>query len=279
MQARRLLGSQQTMMTPTTRQPGGRSGAEHDAAVRCGEVQLDEEAAEGLLARSPAPDAESAALAAADERGVDLLVEAGAVLATSLDLQTTMRQVARLTVPRLADVCAIDLRDEAGAIREVAVAASEHGIAKRLAELRAAHPLSADGLHPVASMIRTGKPLLFPQITRKLLKTYAESPEHTEFMLAHDYRSAIVAPLLARGRTLGALSTLRLGGGEQYTEHDLDLVCELARRAAMAIDNARLYSDLHRVESHLQAVLATLAEAVVVEVMRGTRGVRQPGRS
>jgi PAS domain S-box-containing protein len=194
-----------------------------------------------------------------------LLVDAGAVLATSLDLTTTMNQVARLTVPRLADLCVIDLRDEDGSIREVAVVAGDERLARELEELRARHRLDPDGDHPVARVIRNGEPQLLPEMTEALLRSFAQGSEHARFMIDHGYHSAVVAPLPARGRTLGALSVLRLGDGEPYRRDDLDLVCELARRAALAIDNARLFSDLQRIDRRLEAILVNLAEAITVE--------------
>jgi PAS domain S-box-containing protein len=198
-----------------------------------------------------------------------LLIDAGAVLATSLDLTATMGQVAQLTVPRLADLCVIDLRDEDGSIRDVAVAAAAEGISRDLTELRARYPLDQHGEHPVARVIRSGEPELLPAMTSTLLSSFAESSEHARFMIDHGYRSAVVAPLLARGRTLGALSVLRLGDGEPYGQEDLGLACELARRAALAIDNARLYSEVRRVEQRLEAVLVNLAEAITVVDERG----------
>jgi PAS domain S-box-containing protein len=198
------------------------------------------------------------------DAAMGLLVEAGAVLASSLDLMTTMGQVARLTVPPLADLCVIDLRDEDGSIRDVAVAATEEGIAHDLEELRTRFPLDPDGAHPVAQVIRSGEPELLAEMTGTLLSSFAQGSEHARFMIDHGYRSAIVAPLLARGRTLGALSTLRLGDSMPFRSEDLELVCELARRAAMAIDNARLFSDLQRVERRLEAILVNLAEAITV---------------
>jgi serine phosphatase RsbU (regulator of sigma subunit)/PAS domain-containing protein len=199
----------------------------------------------------------------------DLLIDAGAVLASSLDLATTMGQVARLTVPRLADLCVIDLRDDDGSIREVAVVATDEEIARELEELRARYPLDPHGEHPVAHVIQSGDPVLLPEMTSVLLSSFAQGSEHAGFMIGHDYRSAVVAPLLARERTLGALSVLRLGDGAAYGDTDLELVCELARRAAMAISNARLFSDLQRAEQGLQAVLANLAEAITVEDEHG----------
>jgi GAF domain-containing protein len=169
-----------------------------------------------------------------------LLVEAGAVLATSLDLSTTMGQVARLTVPQLADLCVIDLRNEDGSIRDVAVAAAEEGTARDLEDMRVRHPLDPQGEHPVARVIRDGTPALLPRMTDALLRSFAQGSEHAKFMIEHNYSSAVVAPLLVGDRTLGAMSVLRLGDGEPYDNEDLELVSELARRAALAIDNARL---------------------------------------
>jgi serine phosphatase RsbU (regulator of sigma subunit) len=179
---------------------------------------------------------------------MSLLIDAGVVMASSLDLATTMGQVAQLTVPRLADLCVIDLLDEDGSIRDVAVACVDEGLAHELEELRASFPLDPQGEHPVALVIRSGDPVLLPEMSSNLLKSFAQGSRHAEFMIEHGYRSAVVAPLLARERTLGALSVLRLGDAGRYGKQDEGLVLELARRAALAIDNARLFSELHRVQ-------------------------------
>jgi len=205
----------------------------------------------------------------ADGYATDLLLDAGAVLASSLDLGVTMRQVAELTVPRLGDLCVIDLRDEDGAIRDVAVAASEHEIELGLAALREHSPVVPTGDHPVSRVIRSGEPELLADMSEELLREIARGPEHAEFMIDNRYRSAIVAPLTARGRTLGAISVLRLGDCELFGQEDLAVVCELARRAALAIDNARLFSDLQRLERRTEAILVSLAEAVTVIDARG----------
>jgi serine phosphatase RsbU (regulator of sigma subunit) len=186
---------------------------------------------------------------------VGLLIEAGVVLASSLELPTTMGQVARLTVPRLADLCVIDLCDEDGTIRDVAVAATDETIAGALEELRARHPLDPHGQHPVARAIRSGEPELFPVMNDMLLSSFAQGSEHARFMIDHGYHSAVVAPLLARHRTLGALSMLRLGDGDSYGQGDLELAHELAQRAALAIDNARLYTERTRIAHTLQQAL------------------------
>ena len=160
---------------------------------------------------------------------VELLVEAGAALAGSLDPRTTMREVAKLTVPRLADLCVIDLLDEQGAINDVAVVAADEKIARELEELRRHSPLDPDGEHPVARVIRSGQPDLLAEMADTSLRAFAETA-HAEFMIAHNYRSAVVVPRQARGSTLGALWILRLqprkplGAAERpYGQEDLEL--------------------------------------------------------
>jgi PAS domain S-box-containing protein len=193
-----------------------------------------------------------------------LLVETGAMLSSSLDLETTMSHVVQLTVPELADLCVIDLRDSEGAISELAAASADAEISRRLEDLRSRFPLDPAGAHPVARVIRSGEAELLPEMGHELLHSFAQGSEHARFMIESGYRAAIVAPLTARGRTLGALSTLRLGDSEPYDQGDLQLVSELARRAALAIDNAQLFRDVQAVEQRLDAVLRNLAEAITV---------------
>jgi PAS domain S-box-containing protein len=149
------------------------------------------------------------------------------------------------------------------------VASSDPRIAGPLEALRREHPLDPAGGHPVARVMRSGEPELLARMSSSLMRSFAQGSEHARFMIEHRYHSAVVAPLLARGRTLGALSVLRLGDSEPYELADLELACELARRAAMAIDNARLFSQLRRVEQRLEAVLTNVAEAITLTDDRG----------
>jgi len=229
-------------------------------------LQTGEEASAGRAEAEPNSDQGrmSPTAPAPDDVGVALLVEAGAVLATSLELTTTMEQVAGLTVPRLADICVIDLHNDDGTIMEVAVAAADPGIAAEIEAMRRRHPLDPDGEHPVARVLRSGESLLLAHMTDMLMASFAQGSEHAKFMIDHRYRSAVVAPLNARGRTLGTLSMLRLGECVPYSGSDLDLASELARRAASAIDNAHLFSEVRQVEERLAAILVNLAEAITL---------------
>ena len=120
----------------------------------------------------------------ADGYAIDLLLDAGAVLASSLDLDVTMRQVAELTVPRLGDLCVIDLRDEDGAIRDVAVAAIDSEVELALTNLREHNPVVPAGEHPVSRVIRSGEPELLADMSEELLRGIARAAEHAEFMIA-----------------------------------------------------------------------------------------------
>ncbi|MGN6372243.1 MAG: SpoIIE family protein phosphatase [Solirubrobacteraceae bacterium] len=198
--------------------------------------------------------------------GVELLIRAGIVLATSLhDRETTMREVAGLTVPGLGDICVVDLLDSREEIRDVAVAAADSELEAGLERLRSSFPINLNGEHPVALVIRSGQPLLLEQLDSDALRSFSESESHADFMIRNAYRSAVVAPLVARDRTLGDISVLRFGEREPFQREDLDLVQALAWRAALAIDNARLFSDLRVLEERMEAVLVNLAEAMTVE--------------
>ncbi len=185
-------------------------------------------------------------------------------LAESLDMDTTLGRVARLTVPRLADLCVIDLLDQDGSIRQKAIASVDERVAVALNALRERQQLDPAGEHPAARVIASGEPELLAYMDSSRLRSFAAGSEHARFMIDNGYHSAIVAPLVARRRTLGALSVLRLRGGSSYQPEDFDVVCELARRAALAIDNARLFSEVRIVEQRLEAILVNLAEAITV---------------
>jgi PAS domain S-box-containing protein len=199
-----------------------------------------------------------------EDVAADLLLEAGVALAESLDMGETLGGVARLTVPRLADLCVIDLLEEDGSIRQMAVACVDERIATELHSLRERQQLDPTGEHPVARVIARGEPELLAHMTSGHLRGFASGSAHARFMITKGYHSAVVAPLVARRRTLGALSVLRLGDGRPYSQEDLELVSELARRSALAIDNARLFSEARRVEQRLEAILVNLAEAITL---------------
>jgi hypothetical protein len=110
------------------------------------------------------------------------LIEAGAALASSLDLASTMRQFVELLVPGCADLCVIDLVGETGAIEGLAAAASLTGLADELGDVRRRFPIDRGGEHPVARVIRTGEPEFQPEISKEFLRTFAHDPTHAQFI-------------------------------------------------------------------------------------------------
>lgn len=193
------------------------------------------------------------------------LAEAGAVLASSLDYASTLRTVARLSVPFVADLCVVDLLTPDGRIERVAVAHGDPEHEALLRELRERYPPDAAGEHPVARVLRTGRPEVAPEITGPLLDAIAPDPGHREIARRLGYRSYMVVPLVARGRTLGALSFVAGESGRRYTADDCAFAEELARRAALAIDNARLYleSEARRREAQALADIGRLLTATL----------------
>ena len=194
----------------------------------------------------------------------DLLLHAGIALAESLDMSETLLRVARLTMGGLADLCTIDLLQDDGSIRLMAHAAADPRLERELQDLRERHRLDPDGEHPVARVIASGEPALLHNERGFGMRQFALGSAHARFMGSAGYNSAIIAPLQARERTLGSLSVLRVGDGSPYDEHEVAVVCELARRAALAIDNSRLFSEVRAVERRLEAILSTMAEAITL---------------
>jgi len=198
------------------------------------------------------------------------LAQSSAVLDTSLDPGETLQTIANLAVPDVADLCAIDLLQEDGALHGVAVAAVDPSARERLIALRRRFPIDPQGKHPVARTLRAGRAQLFGELEH-LYEDIAQGDEHLDFARELGYRSAVVAPLTARGRTLGAISLIRNRTADRYGEDEVDLARDLARRAAMALDNARLYA-------HERDVSETLQRSLLPERFPEIPGVRFAAR-
>jgi len=171
------------------------------------------------------------------ERVQRFLAEASAILAASLDYRITVAAVVRLAVPVLGDVCFLDEIGEDGEIRRLEVVFADpklRDLADRV-RLLAPRPGSQS---PQAKVLESGKPLLLAELADSDLQ---DTPEGGEMLRAAGLRSMIVVPLLARGQNLGALTFATAASGPHYSSLDLAFAEEIAHRAALAIDNARLY--------------------------------------
>jgi len=173
------------------------------------------------------------------QRRSAFLAGAGALLASSLDYEETLTRLSRLCVQSLADWCVLDLV-KGRELRRLAGACHDPSREPLLEKLRQRHPARWDSPHPAARSLREGESLWIPAVTDEVLRSTCEDEEHLDIIRGLGTQSAVVVPLVARGQMLGAL-TLGSETPGRYGPADLDLAREVAHRAAMAIDNARLY--------------------------------------
>jgi predicted ATPase/signal transduction histidine kinase len=185
------------------------------------------------------------------------LDEAGALLSGSLDFEETLARLSRLCVKSLADWCVLDLVEERG-LRRVAGACADPAREPLLEELRRRYPARWDSPHPATRSLRAGEPILFPAFTDDELRAVCRSEEHLDIVRRLGTQSGVFVPLTARGQTLGVLSLLSATPG-RYGRADLDLAQEVARRAAIAIDNARLYREVQRADRRKSEFIAVLS--------------------
>ena len=178
--------------------------------------------------------------AVATRRHLAFLSEASQALAASLDHEATLATVVQLAVPRLTEWSMVYLVGDDGGVRRVAAAHADPAKDELMQQLVHRFPISLDASHPVRRAMRSGMSLVTPEVRPEEVDRYATEPEHARILRELAIRSAAIVPLIARGQTLGALSFAPTGtraGGLL----DLAVVEDLARRAALAIDNARLY--------------------------------------
>src|SRR5918992_2508518 len=180
------------------------------------------------------------------EEAQRFLAEVSASLSSSLDYRTTLARVARLAVPYLADWCVVDVLEKDGSLDRLAVAHQDPEKVTLVQELQKRYPPDLNAPRGVGQVLRTGKPELGPEISESLLEEAARDAEHREILGELGLKSYMVVPLVARGRTLGAISLISAESGRRYRDTDLALAQELARRAALAVDNARLYEEAQR---------------------------------
>ena len=193
------------------------------------------------------------------EEASAFLAGMSALLAETLDYETTLRAVAETVVPRLGDWCAVDvirdptLRAWPPTVDRLAIVQRDPEMRALGDELMARYPTDWSAERGMAQVLREGTPMFIPRVTDEMLVGGARDAEHLRLLRALRFSSIIVVPLKARGLTLGAL-TLAMGeSGRTYDEADLALAQDLAQRAGIAVDNARLYRDAARAREGSEA--------------------------
>jgi len=230
-----------------------------------------------LLAR------EQAGRAAAEEaqRRSAFLAEAGALLAESLDYQETFARLGRLCVRSLATHCFIDIV-EGGEIRRLSVAHADPAKAPLLKELQRCYPPRWRSPHPATTVLRTGEPLLLPETPDEVLRPRCVDDQHLRILRELGTRTMLAVPLLARGQMLGVLTMSSDEPGRRYGRDDLALAEEVARRAAIAIDNARLYrasQEAARAQREFLTVASHELNTPVTSLMLAVEGISRATRS
>ncbi len=199
------------------------------------------------------------AAAEAAERRAQLLAEASTLLGSSLDYETTLAQVARLAVPYLADWCAVDILDDNNSIKRLAVAHPDPAKVEWAIELQKRYPPDPRDEHGVPVVLRTGRSELYREIPDEMLATAARDEEHLRIMREIGFTSAMIVPLAVHGRTFGALTFVTAESKRRYEASDLSFAEDLGRRAAIAIENARLYRDAQESNRLKDEFLATVS--------------------
>jgi PAS domain S-box-containing protein len=182
------------------------------------------------------------------EQALRFLVGAGVALSTSLDYEETLRRVARLAVPAVADWCVIDIVDHEGdSPRRVAVWHRDPEKRELAAELEARFPPDPDAAHGVSQVIRTRQPEIVSELTEEQLaaagRATGRGEEYGRLIRSLGLRSYIIVPLIAGERTLGAITLVAAESGRNFGPQELTIAELLARRAALAVENSRLYRE------------------------------------
>jgi signal transduction histidine kinase/putative methionine-R-sulfoxide reductase with GAF domain len=218
-------------------------------------------------------EARARADAEAAQQRTTFLLDASALLSSSLDFEETLERLTRLAVPRMADGCRVELAIEPGApSEELAVAHVDPAQIELARELRRRWPPDRDAPRSVAGVMRTGRSLFETELTDAHFVAAARDEEHLRLLRRLALRSFMIVPMGARGRIFGAITFVSDTSGRRYGKHDLELAELLGRRAGIAIDNALLYQTAQAAVRSRERVLA-----VVSHDLRNPLGVIQMG--
>ena len=188
------------------------------------------------------------------EEGQRFLARATKELVSSLDYEATLSRIAQMAVPELADWCAVDILEPDGSLELLAVAHTDPSQVRWAREFRRAFPVDMSALTGLARVIRTGESELYPSVDAALLEASVDR-EQLDVIRNLQLSSVMLVPLQARGRTLGTISFVFAESGRSYGQADLKLAEDLASRAALALDNARLYRERDEIARTLQEAL------------------------
>ncbi|HMJ34315.1 MAG TPA: SpoIIE family protein phosphatase [Baekduia sp.] len=225
--------------------------------------------AQRLLAVEAAERGEELAVERLERRRAAMLGRLADLFEAPLEPDAMLPRITDLFVPEMADVAIVDLLQPDGTLRGAVTSAVDQEIADDLARLRREHPLDPESDHPVAVALRTREAQVLTDASHDVA-SYADNADHVRHVVGSGYESVLTLPLVARGRAAGTLSFIRRTGRAAFADDEIQLGRDLAPRAALALDNARLFKELRTAEGRMEAIVANLGESVSAFAPDGT---------
>lgn len=195
------------------------------------------------------------------ERRALFLAEISRTLFESLDYEQTLANIARLAMPELGAWCIVDVLETGGPIRRLAVFHPDPSLQSLVKELEVNYPPQANDIIGAPRILETQQPELIPEVTDEILATASLGKRHLGILRALGFCSYMVVPLKARGKLLGAITFISAADNQRYSPKDLLFAEDLAGRAAMAMDNARLFQQAQQAKEEAVAAVARAALA------------------
>ncbi len=193
------------------------------------------------------------------------LTVASGLLSSSLDYETTLTQITSMLVPRLADVCAIVLVDEDDTVSQVTVEGIDPEVTRKVRELQSRYSLRLDSPSSLRRVLDSGRTDFHPSLTDRYYEDASTDAEHLELLRQIGMQSMVIVPLNGHDSTIGALSLALTGTDRRYTPDEVDFIEELAHRAALAVENARLWRASQRAIDEREELLRFREETILLE--------------
>ncbi|MCC5643835.1 PAS domain S-box protein [Nostoc sp. CHAB 5824] len=191
------------------------------------------------------------------EEKLRYIAQISSLLSTSLDYEQTLEQIAKISVPQLADWCSVDILNEDGSIRRLPIAHADPSQAELARKLEQYLP-DPKGINGIAKVLQTGQSKLISEVSDSLLVASTQNQEHLELVRQLGMKSVMIVPLIAQGRVLGSITFVTTQSNHRYDRSDLTLATDITHRAALAVENAQLYRDIHQALVHYAESLSLL---------------------
>ncbi|WP_392530898.1 PAS domain S-box protein [Nostoc sp. C117] len=191
------------------------------------------------------------------EEKLRYIAQVSRILSTSLDYEETLQQIAKVSVPQLADLCSVDILNEDGSIRRLPIAYAEPSQADLARQLQD-YVIDDKGTSAITKVLQTGESELISEIPDSLLVANAQNQQYLELIRQLGMKSVMIVPLIAHQKVLGCISFVSTQLDRRYDRSDLTFFTDIAYRAALAVENAQLYRDIHQALIHYAESLSLL---------------------